>query len=58
MNAAQVIIGNERLAQAMSRARSDSLDEDLARIEQSLDDWRNGEPPTDDVSIVVIERRS
>ena len=56
MDSAQTIIGNDRLAEAMAQARTGTLDGDLAVIEQALNAWRKGEPPTDDVSIVVMER--
>jgi sigma-B regulation protein RsbU (phosphoserine phosphatase) len=56
MDAKQTIIGNERLAEAMAKARTGSLEGDLTHIEHALDAWRQGAPPTDDVSIIVMER--
>ncbi len=54
----QQIIGLERLAAAMVATVGEPVAEALERIFQSLAGWRNGAPPTDDVSIVTIERRS
>jgi phosphoserine phosphatase RsbU/P len=55
MDAEQTIIGNERLALAMAQARTGTLDGDLVCVEQALSAWRQHQPPTDDVSIIVIE---
>ena len=53
----QQIIGLERLAAAMVATVGEPVAEALERVFQSLAGWRNGTPPTDDVSIVTIERR-
>jgi phosphoserine phosphatase RsbU/P len=53
----QQIIGLERLAAAMVATVGEPVAEAQERIYQSLAGWRNGSPPTDDVSIVTIERR-
>lgn len=53
----QQIIGLERLAAAMVATVGEPVAEAQERIFQSLAGWRNGTPPTDDVSIVTIERR-
>jgi phosphoserine phosphatase RsbU/P len=53
----QQIIGAERLAAAMgglARETAARAQEGLVKV---LENWRGGQPPTDDVSIVTIERR-
>lgn len=56
IGANQQIIGNERLAAIMGRLADQSVSAMQAGIVEALAAWRGGEPPTDDVSIVTIER--
>jgi phosphoserine phosphatase RsbU/P len=52
----QEIIGAERLAAAMGRMVAEPASRAQEGIVQALAEWRGGAPPTDDVSIVTIER--
>lgn len=52
----QQIIGNERLAEAMGRLVDVAASVAQEGIVSALTNWRGGTPPTDDVSIVTIER--
>jgi sigma-B regulation protein RsbU (phosphoserine phosphatase) len=56
MGASQEIIGGPRLAQTMARVRPQTLEHSVASVVQALAEWRGGTPPSDDVSIVAIER--
>ncbi len=56
IGANQQIIGNERLAAAMGRLVHVSASAAQEAIVNVLSEWRRGTPPTDDVSIVTIER--
>jgi phosphoserine phosphatase RsbU/P len=58
MNPRREIIGNEQLAAAMIKGKTLTIQDSLAQIERALASWRGDMPPTDDVSIVVIERRA
>ena len=56
MSPSQEIIGNERLAAIMARAVGESAVSAQESVVKALADWRDQAPPTDDVSIVTIER--
>jgi len=56
MGTDQEIIGAQRLAQAMGRLIHEPASRAQEGIVQALADWRGGTPPTDDVSIITIER--
>lgn len=56
MSQSQEIIGPERLATAMARVAGASIAVAQERIVEALTAWRGGAPPTDDVSIVTIQR--
>jgi len=58
MGETQEIIGLERLAAAMAKGVGDPVAVAQEHIIKALAEWRQGTPPTDDVSIVTIERRN
>jgi sigma-B regulation protein RsbU (phosphoserine phosphatase) len=58
MSPSQEIIGNERLAAIMARVAGESAVSAQESVVKALADWRAQAPPTDDVSIVTIERKN
>lgn len=54
----QEIIGPERLAAALGAMVHETVARTQEGLVQALEKWRGGQPPTDDVSIVTIERQS
>ncbi len=56
MDAQQEIIGYDRLATAMGALVGKPVAQAQEGLVQALERWRGGLPPTDDVSIVTIER--
>jgi sigma-B regulation protein RsbU (phosphoserine phosphatase) len=56
IGADQQIIGNDRLAEVLGRLVHVPAPAAQEGIVSALSDWRGGTPPTDDVSIITIER--